>query len=175
MYGESSRTRIHLTGRGEYTRPPHSPPVPLLPSRAEKTDPLQHTARCTARGLILEAAGGFEPPYDGFANRCLRPLGYAAVGSGEVGKIPDSHGRRKLYSVDTRSVRLDGGPMVRVGRSGSGRRSVVGVDVHVGAGVEHVPDAGGEDFVLGVLDAAEALGHGGTNAGEAEPTDGGGP
>ena len=27
----------------------------------------------------MEAAGGFEPPNNGFANRRLRPLGYAAV------------------------------------------------------------------------------------------------
>jgi hypothetical protein len=30
----------------------------------------------------LEAAGGFEPPNNGFANRRLRPLGYAAVTKG---------------------------------------------------------------------------------------------
>ena len=29
-------------------------------------------------GDLLEAAGGFEPPNNGFANRRLRPLGYAA-------------------------------------------------------------------------------------------------
>lgn len=27
----------------------------------------------------VEAATGFEPVYDGFANRCLGPLGYAAI------------------------------------------------------------------------------------------------
>lgn len=32
--------------------------------------------------FLLEAAGGFEPPNNGFANRRLRPLGYAAVPMG---------------------------------------------------------------------------------------------
>ncbi len=31
-----------------------------------------------ARTVKVEAAGGFEPPNNGFANRRLRPLGYAA-------------------------------------------------------------------------------------------------
>ena len=29
-------------------------------------------------GSVLEATGGFEPPNGGFANLCLRPLGYVA-------------------------------------------------------------------------------------------------
>ena len=43
----------------------------------------------------MEAAAGFEPANDGFANRCLRPLGYAAslgklaiMPTGKIIKIP---------------------------------------------------------------------------------------
>ena len=48
------------------------------------------------RGNEMEAAGGFEPPNNGFANRRLRPLGYAAA--------EDPAGRaivsRRILSVD---------------------------------------------------------------------------
>ena len=33
---------------------------------------------CLTKQLALEATGGFEPPNGGFANLCLRPLGYVA-------------------------------------------------------------------------------------------------
>ena len=35
-------------------------------------------------GFRLEAAGGFEPPNNGFANRRLGPLGYAALAVGDL-------------------------------------------------------------------------------------------
>ena len=49
---------------------------------------------CLTKQLALEATGGFEPPNGGFANLCLRPLGYVAIASGPsvawpVGHCPD--------------------------------------------------------------------------------------
>ncbi len=46
---------------------------------------------CLTKQLALEATGGFEPPNGGFANLCLRPLGYVAVASGSTVAWPVGH------------------------------------------------------------------------------------
>ena len=41
--------------------------------------PLRGAEKTTKASPSKQAAGGFEPPNNGFANRRLRPLGYAAA------------------------------------------------------------------------------------------------
>ncbi len=51
----------------------------IISNAANHRKPLATTEkRRLCKGKNLEAAAGFEPANDGFANRCLRPLGYAA-------------------------------------------------------------------------------------------------
>ena len=79
---------------GRETTPPECEEAVSDPGccQTRKQAPLIGT--CLTKQLALEATGGFEPPNGGFANLCLRPLGYVAIASGPsvawpVGHCPD--------------------------------------------------------------------------------------
>ena len=46
-----------------------------------------------------QAAGGFEPPNNGFANRRLRPLGYAAKTSISYASVAKTETQKIIYSI----------------------------------------------------------------------------
>ena len=75
---------------GETSTAEHA--APTLPSLARRTPANvgQNLQKQTPRGgehpgRLGEVVGGFEPPNDGFAIHCLRPLGYTTANCGAVG------------------------------------------------------------------------------------------
>ena len=65
--------------QGGTSRHESAQPKREVPKMTENTKALKSTGiHNGSKAKELEAAAGFEPANDGFANRCLRPLGYAA-------------------------------------------------------------------------------------------------
>ena len=61
---------------------------------------IQAPQRGACNHLAMEATGGFEPPNGGFANLCLRPLGYVAVAITSTADLKTGTPARRQSSID---------------------------------------------------------------------------